>query len=342
MPVQYAGIIDEHMAVRERAGLFDVSHMGEVFVRGPHATPFLQHLLTNDVHSLYDGRALYSVMCHEDGGIVDDLLAYRLGENEYMLVVNAANREKDLAWMIQNNPAKADIEDASDKLALIAIQGPRSAAVVERAFDIRIEKLKYYHFRPLYAGPLANARFGLLSRTGYTGERGYEIYCDADAATSVWEALMQAGKQDDLHPCGLGARDTLRIEAGFCLYGHDITDETNPLEAGLGWLTKLDTDDFIGRNALMEIREATPERRLAAFVLRDRGIPRQGYKILSPEGAEIGEVTSGTQSPVLQQGIGLGYVKNNPAYTKPGSPIGVAIRSRTLAAEVRKPPLHSA
>lgn len=342
MPVQYAGIMQEHLSVRRTAGIFDVSHMGEIFVRGPHAAELAQHLVTNDVNSLYDGRALYTVMCLEDGGIVDDLIVYRLAADEYLFVVNAANREKDLNWMIQNNAAKAEIDDVSDAVALIAVQGPRSLSIVEDALGESFDALKFYHFRKSQAGPLAGSAVAFVSRTGYTGEVGVEIYCDAAAASGVWEAVMEAGQDDGLQPAGLGARDTLRIEAGYCLYGSDITEETNPLEAGLGWLTKLDKGDFIGRNAIETTREQGLDRKLVAFVLQERGIPRSGHAILGPDEAEIGVVTSGTQSPVLRQGIGLGYVVNEPAFTDPGSDVLISIRGRTMKAVVRKPPLHKA
>lgn len=340
MPVQYAGIIEEHLAVRRQAGIFDVSHMGEIFVRGPHAADFTQYVITNDVESLYDGRALYTVMCREDGGIVDDLIVYRITEDEYLFVVNAANREKDLNWMIQNNAAKAEIDDVSERVALIAVQGPRSLEIVERALGESFDDLKFYHFRKSEAGPLQGSDVSMVSRTGYTGEVGVEIYCDADAAVSVWNAVMDAGSEAGLQPAGLGARDTLRIEAGYCLYGNDITDETNPLEAGLGWLTKLDKEEFIGKQALDAIRDRGLERKFVAFVLQERGIPRRGYPILDPAENEIGIVTSGTQSPVLQQGIGLGYVLNRPGFIEPGSELLISVRGRPMKAVVRKPPLH--
>lgn len=340
MPVQYAGIMEEHLAVRRRAGLFDVSHMGEILVSGPHAAAFAQHLVTGDVEDLDDGRAMYTVMCRHDGGIVDDLLVYRLEKDRYMFVVNAANTSKDLEWMTQHNAEKAQINDISDDIALIAVQGPRSIAIAEHALDTKLDDLKYYHFRTVHSGPLHRSTFALVSRTGYTGEIGVEIYCDSDVAIDVWNALMEAGAGEGLQPAGLGARDTLRIEAGYCLYGNDISEETNPLEAGLSWLTKLEKDDFIGRSALQRAREEGLDRKLVAFVLQERGIPRTGYAILSPEGTEIGSVTSGTQSPVLQQGVGLGYVHNSPDFTRPGSELLVSARGRDVRAEVRKPPLH--
>ncbi len=341
MPVQYDGIIEEHLAVRHAAGIFDVSHMGEIVVRGPHSGDFVQHLITNDVKRLYDGRALYTVMCRETGGIVDDLLVYRLAEDEYLFVVNAANREKDLDWMVQNNAAKAEIEDVSDDVALIAVQGPNSIAIVERAIGEALEDLRYYHFRSSHRGPLRGCAVSIVSRTGYTGETGIELYCDAEAGPRLWQAVMTAGSGHGLKPAGLGARDTLRIEAGFCLYGNELTEESDPLEAGLGWLVKLDEDDFIGKPALARKQSEGLQRRLIAFVMQERGIPRTGYAILAPNESEIGIVTSGTQSPVLRKGIGMGYVVNDPAFTEPRSEIRISVRGRAMRAEVRKPPLHT-
>ena len=340
MPVQYSGIIDEHMAVRRAAGLFDVSHMGEVFVRGPHALDFVQHLVTNDASKLYDGRAMYTVMCREDGGIVDDLLVYRLGEEAYLLVVNASNVEKDFDWMLQHNPMKAEIVNASAEVALLAIQGPKAFDIVGRLTDVALDEIKYYHFVRVPEGRFLGCEFCLLSHTGYTGEPGLEIYCDPAHAGAVWDALMEAGAADGLLPAGLGARDTLRIEAGFSLYGNDITERTNPLEAGLGWVTKLDKDDFVGRDALLRIREAGPARRLIGFVAEERGIPRHDYPLLGPEGDEIGVVTSGTQSPVLQRGVGLGYVPNEARYTEPGTKLAFSVRGRAQGVVVTKPPFH--
>lgn len=340
MPIQYSGIIEEHRAVRSTAGIFDVSHMGEIFVRGPHAAEFVQHLVTNDVESLYDGRAMYTVMCQEDGGIIDDLLVYRLSDVEYMLVVNAANRQKDFDWMIQHNPWKADLDDASDEIALIAVQGPSALEIVERAFDTTLGDLAFYHFRQLDHPAMAGSATSLISRTGYTGEPGVELYCDSDKAALAWNRVMDEGIDVGLRPAGLGARDTLRVEAGFCLYGNDITEETNPLEAGLGWLTKLDKDDFIGKEPLEQVKANGPARKLVGFVLQDRGIPRAGYPIEDSDGRAIGTVTSGTQSPILQAGIGLGYVPNEPTFTTPGSQVFVTARGRRYEAVVKKPPLH--
>lgn len=340
MPIQYSGIIDEHMAVRTAAGLFDVSHMGEVLVRGPHAGDFVQRLVTNDVEKLYDGRALYTVMCRPDGGIIDDLLVYRLDAETYLLVVNAANVEKDFAWMVQNNPMKAVLENISDEVALIALQGPAAEQILASVTDAPLHDLKYYHFLPLEPRSFFGSERALLSRTGYTGEPGFEIYCDPAVAPAVWEALLEAGTPAGLKPAGLGARDTLRIEAGYSLYGNDITEETNPLEAGLGWVTKLEKESFIGREALLAVRERGPARRLVGFVGEERGIPRAGYELLSDDGGVIGTVTSGTQSPVLGRGVGLGYVANDPAYTTPESRIGFSVRGRSQPAVVKRPPFH--
>lgn len=340
MPVQYTGIIEEHVAVRTAAGMFDVSHMGEIFVRGPHAFEFVQQLVTNDAARLYDSRAMYTVMCRPDGGIIDDLLVYRINEEEYLLVVNAANIDKDFDWMVQNNPMKAMLDNVSEDVALLAVQGPQSFDIVEQVVGESLEGIDYYHFRRLPAGSFFGSDMGLISHTGYTGERGLEIYCDRNAAGDVWDAVLKAGSARGLLPAGLGARDTLRLEAGFALYGNDIDETTNPLEAGLGWVTKLDKDDFIGRDALLEAKRRGPVRKLIGFVLEDRGIPRHGYAIMGDGEEAIGEVTSGSQSPILQRGIGLGYVPNDARFTEPGSRIYVSARGRQYAAVIRKPPFH--
>ena len=343
MPVQYTSILDEHRAVREAAGLFDVSHMGEVLVTGPGAFDFVQHLVTNDAGTLYDGRAMYTVMCHPDGGAVDDLLVYRLGEEVYLLVINAANIDKDVAHMQAVHAAggfDCTVEDVSDLMGLLALQGPKAFDVIAEVTDLPVQDVKYYHFMRPAPGEFLGCEKVMLSHTGYTGEPGLEIYCEADKVDDVWEALMMAGADHGLQPAGLGARDTLRLEAGYCLYGHELTDETTPLEAGLGWVTKLDKGDFVGRDVLAARKEHGLARKLVGFVMDDRGIPRQGYAITNPEGEPIGEVTSGSQSPTLGEGIGLGYVTNDPAFTTPGSPIGIAVRGRILAATVQKPPFH--
>ena len=340
MPVHYGSIIDEHHSVRQRAGMFDVSHMGEVFVTGPNAEAFIQNLVTNDVTRLADGQAMYTVMCRPDGGIVDDLLVYRMREEIYLLVINASNIDGDVAWMKQNNQAGATIEDYSEEIALIAVQGPEAFAIVSEVAQRDLSDLPFYRFIRPEPGSFVGCEKAILSHTGYTGEKGLEVYCEAASAPAVWAALAAAGKDRGLSPAGLGCRDTLRMESGFCLYGNDITSKTNPLEAGLSWLVKLDAGEFIGRDALVQARDAGLERRLVAFVVEDRGIPRAGCEIVDGEGQTIGIVTSGTQSPTLNRGIGMGYVPNVPEYRQPGSRIGIQVRNRVLEAEVRKPPLH--
>jgi len=339
MPVQYSGIIDEHMAVRNAAGLFDVSHMGEVFVTGPSARDFVQHLVTNDVDKLYDGRAMYTAMCKLDGGIVDDLLVYRRSEESYMLVINASNIDKDVAWMHANNPMEAKIADVSAAMGLLALQGPHAFAVAQQLTNLDLSGIKYYHFIEAEQGAFAGCSSAILSHTGYTGEAGLELYVPAGEVANLWKKLLEVGARQGLKPAGLGARDTLRLEAGFSLYGHELTEDTNTIEAGLGWVTKLDTD-FIGRDALAAVKEAGAERRLVGFKLDGKGIARQGYPILNADGDVIGEVTSGSLSPVLECGIGLGYVTSDPAYTTPGAAIGLQVRKRVIPATVQKPPFH--
>lgn len=343
MPLRYPdGTLEEHRAVRQEAGLFDVSHMGEILVRGPHAAACVQYLVTNEAMSLQSGQAVYTCMCREDGGIIDDLIVYRLAEDEYLLVVNAANREKDFMWMIRNNPSKAIIEDLSDEVALIAVQGPRARAITEAAIGEDLHDLKPFRFRRVSGGCFEGARFSIVSATGYTGEAGVEIYCDTELAGSVWDRICKAGTDKGLKPAGLGARDTLRMEAAFRLYGNDITEETNPVEAGLGRFVRMDKDDFIGKTALERVRSEGPSRKLVAFIVREQGaIPRNGYSISTAAGPDTGVVTSGTQSPMLGRGIGLGYVPNDPACAIPDSEISIAIRSRAIRALVKKPPLHT-
>ena len=340
MPVQYAGILDEHKAVREAAGLFDVSHMGEFRVRGPQALDLAQRLVTNDVSKLTDGRALYAVLCHETGGAVDDLLVYRLAEDDVMLVVNASNIEKDWAHVSAVAEAAgldAALADESDRWALLALQGPEAFEVFERATGLDVSDIPFYHFRQPEAGAVFGAERALVSHTGYTGERGLEIYLETGAAGHAWDALVEAGAA----PAGLGARDTLRLEAGYCLYGNELDDRTTPLEAGLGWVVKPDAGDFVGRDALVEQKEGGVPRKLVGLVVEGRGIPRSGYPILGPDGEEIGAVTSGSQSPTLGKGVALGYVPNDPAFTAPGTRLGVGVRGRVLEATVTKPPFHT-
>jgi aminomethyltransferase len=343
MPVQYTSIIEEHKAVREQAGLFDISHMGEVFVEGPNAFDFVQHLVTNDAHKLYDGRAMYTMMCTPEGGIIDDLIVYRRAEDEYLLVINAANTETDVAWMRSHNPMEATLTNASDDIALLALQGPEAIGLAQQYTDTDLDATKFYHFEEQPAGTFMDSTHDMIvSRTGYTGEPGLELYCHPDDAPTIWSTLLDDGDAVGLKPAGLGARDTLRLEAGFCLHGNDITRDTNPLEAGLGWTVKLDTDDFIGRAALQQVKEEGPDRRLVGFVVEGRGIPRQDYPIFATaeDDDPIGVVTSGTQSPVLSQGIGMGYVPNDTAYTEPGATLYVESRRDRMSVTVTKPPFH--
>ncbi|NNF57126.1 MAG: glycine cleavage system aminomethyltransferase GcvT [Rhodothermaceae bacterium] len=345
MPVQYSGILDEHHAVREAAGLFDVSHMGEVFVSGPQALDFVQHLVTNDATKLVDGQAMYTVMCRPDGGAVDDLLVYRLNGEVFMLVINASNIDKDVAHMeAAHAEAGFDcvLDNISEQVELLALQGPKAFDIMAEVTDLPVADIKYYHFMRPEPGAFLGCEKAILSHTGYTGERGLEIYCETAKAADVWAALMAAGETHGLKPAGLGARDTLRLEAGFCLYGNELTEDTNPLEAGLGWIVKLDTTDFIGAATLRTIKADGLERKLVGFVMEDRGIPRQGCLITDAEGEPVGEVTSGSQSPVLGKGIGLGYVPNDPAFTTPGTTLRFNVRGRLLAGTVTKPPFHRA
>jgi aminomethyltransferase len=304
MPVYYTSIVEEHLAVRNSVGIFDVSHMGEIFVKGPDALSFVQKITINDASKLKPGKAQYSAMCYENGGIVDDLLVYKLNYG-FMLVVNASNKDKDFNWM-KSNVSNENVEliDKSDDYALIAVQGPRSTDTIQPLIDFDISQLKYYTFTE---GKILGTP-AIISRTGYTGELGYEIYFEGDEtiAEKIWNALLESGKQFGIKCCGLGARDSLRLEMGYCLYGNDIDETTNPLEAGLGWITKLDKEFFIGKDALLKVREEGLKRQLKGFELIEKGIPRHGNQIFF-EGQNIGFVTSGTQSPSLNKPIGLGY-----------------------------------
>ncbi|MEM1041780.1 MAG: glycine cleavage system aminomethyltransferase GcvT [Bacteroidota bacterium] len=343
MPVQYAGILDEHRAVREAAGLFDVSHMGEVMVQGPQAFDFVQHLVTNDAAALYDGRAMYTVMCNDNGGAVDDLLVYRYGEEAYLLVINASNIDKDVAHMRSVHAGRGydcAVDDVSEMMGLLALQGPKAFDVIAEVTDLPAAEIKYYHFMRPEPGAFLGCDKVTLSHTGYTGEPGLEIYCEAEHAERIWNTLLEAGARHGLQPAGLGARDTLRLESGYCLYGHELTEKTTPLEAGLGWVTKLGKDHFVGRGSLAAQREQGVRRKLVGFVIEGRGIPRQGYPIVDADGEPVGEVTSGSQSPVLGQGIGLGYVPNDPDFTTPGQTVGISVRGRVLPATITKPPFH--
>ena len=328
MPVQYSSIIAEHKAVRNSVGVFDVSHMGEVFVSGGKALEFVQHITTNDALKLSPGRVQYSTMCYPDGGIVDDLLVYNLAENKYMLVINAANIEKDYKWMVENNEFGAEIEDLSDDYSLLAVQGPSSEKVIQKLFDNEPD-LEYYHFKE---DKIAGVDI-ILSRTGYTGETGYELYFKGDEvyAEKLWNSIFEAGKEFDIQPVGLAARDSLRLEMGFCLYGNDIDKSTNPIEAGLGWITKLKKEEFIGQKVLRKEKEEGSKRKLVALVSDERIFPRQGYEI-TINGKTIGNITSGTVSPVLEKPIALGYVSSE--FKTAGTKVYLLIRGKEVPAEV--------
>lgn len=335
IPVQYAGIIAEHRAVRERAGLFDVSHMGEVIVEGPEALAALQRLVTNDVGSLEIGHGLYTPMCTPAGGIVDDLILFRIAAEQYLLVVNAATTAKDVAW-IRDHAGGATVRDISSEIALLALQGPAAGRILARVTTARIDEMRPFDALPAV---LVAGRTVFLSRTGYTGEDGYEIGPAWDDAPGVWDALMEAGAAAGLVPVGLGARDTLRLEAGLLLYGSDIDERTSPLEAPLGWTVKFEKGDFIGRAALLRQRASGPARRLAGLIAEARAVPRHGY-VLQSEGRPVGTVTSGAFSPTLQTGIGLGYLPRE--LTEPGMVVAMAVRGRAVPIRVTRLPFYQA
>src|SRR5687768_16182407 len=306
MPISYTGINDEHAAVRRNAGIFDVSHMGEFILKGPDALDLIQRVTSNDAAKLTAGKAQYSCLPNEEGGIVDDLLVYCIEENKvYMLVVNASNIEKDWNWISKHNTNKAEMHNVSDKTCLLAIQGPNATKMLQPFTDMEIMNLKYYIFTK---GKFAGVDNVLVSATGYTGAGGVEIYFEdkAGAADTIWDAIFEAGGPQGLKPVGLGARDTLRLEMGYCLYGNDIDDSTSPLEAGLGWITKF-TKDFTAKKILEKQKAEGVERKLVGFEMKEKGIPRHGYEIKDFSGLTIGSVTSGTQSPSLNKPIGMGY-----------------------------------
>ncbi|MGZ3752389.1 MAG: glycine cleavage system aminomethyltransferase GcvT, partial [Mucilaginibacter sp.] len=315
MPVQYAGINAEHETVRKGVGVFDVSHMGEFILKGDNALDLIQRVTSNDASKLYDGKVQYSCLPNEDGGIVDDLLVYRIDDKTYMLVVNASNIEKDWNWISKFNTKGVDMKDISDRTSLLAVQGPKAAEALQSLTDIDLGSMEYYTFKK---GMFAGVNNVLLSATGYTGAGGFEIYVENGHAEQVWDAIFKAGEAFGIKPIGLGARDTLRLEMGFCLYGNDIDDTTSPLEAGLGWVTKF-SKDFTNSAALQQQKQDGLKRKLVGFEMIDRGIPRHDYPIVDADGNHIGKVTSGTQSPSLQKAIGMGYVNNE--FAKEGTEI---------------------
>ncbi len=332
MPVLYDNLIHEHLCVRNAVGVFDVSHMGEVWVEGPKAFDLVSWITTNDVSSLFDGRVQYSCMPNATGGIVDDLLVYRFNSEKYLLVINAGNIDKDLAWIHeQNKNFGATITNASDDYSLLAIQGPKATAALQKLTSENLSEIPYYHF---VEGEMAGLQL-IISCTGYTGAGGFELYVKNADAKKLWDAVFEAGAEFDIKPIGLGARDTLRLEKGFCLYGNDINDETSPIEAGLGWITKFN-HEFVNKAHHEAIKTNKPSKKLVGFELIDRGIPRQHYPICTADGTVMGEVTSGTQSPSLNKAIGMGYVASEHAAA--GSEIYVEVRGKLLKAVVVKIP----
>jgi aminomethyltransferase len=332
MPLKYKGIVAEHRRVRDTAGLFDLSHMGEIVVWGSGAPAFVQRLTINDAGQLKKGHVQYSAMCYPDGGIVDDLLVYRL-EDSYLLVVNASNIDKDFCWLKEHAGASVELEDRSDDYALLAIQGPRAQEVLTGLTDTDLDQLPFSYF---VHGRVAGLDM-IISRTGYTGEDGFELYGSPRTASQLWDAVLSAGGRYQLEPVGLGARDSLRLEMKYALYGQDIDETTTPLEAGLGWVTKLDKGDFIGREALLKQKEAGLTRRLIGFEMEQRAIPRPGYE-LAVDGQTVGRVTSGIFSPSLNRGIGTGYLPTGQS--KAGTPLEVLIRGRAQPARVVKTPFY--
>ncbi len=338
MPVRYTSDIEEHKTVRDGVGVFDVSHMGEFMVTGPEAESLIQEVTSNDISKVVDGQAQYSCLPNDKGGIVDDLIVYRFHAEKYMLVVNASNIEKDWNWIKKyaEDRSGVNLEDISDQISLFAVQGPKATEVLQKLTDIDLSGIKFYHFAE---GAFAGVNEVIISGTGYTGSGGFELYVPNAVAEEVWKKIFEAGAPYGIKPIGLGARDTLRLEMGFCLYGNDIDDTTSPLEARLGWITKLNKD-FVNAENLRKQKEEGVTRQLSGFQMIDRGIPRQGYAIEDAEGNAIGQVTSGTQSPSLNQGIGMGYIQKE--FTAPGTEVYIAVRNRKLKAEVVKLPFYKA
>ena len=336
MPIEYSGIIDEHLTVCQAVGVFDVSHMGEFWVKGPYALEFIQQVTSNNAAVLTPGKVQYTCFPNETGGIVDDLLVYAYEPEKYMLVVNAANIEKDWNWCVSHNQVGAELENSSDHIGQLAVQGPKALATLQKLTSVDLSAIPYYTF---CTGELAGVKNVIISNTGYTGAGGFELYFYPQDAMTIWDAVFRAGEEFGIKPIGLGARDTLRLEMGFCLYGNDIDDTTSPLEAGLGWITKfVDGKNFTNRAALERQKAEGVTRKLVGFEMIDRGIPRHGYTLTDAEGNEIGHVTSGTMSPIRKIGIGMGYVKAE--YAKPGTEIWLDNRGRKLKAQVVKPPFR--
>jgi aminomethyltransferase len=336
MPVQYEGVNIEHETVRTGVGVFDVSHMGEFILRGPNALNLIQKVSSNDATKLFPGRAQYSCLPNNEGGIVDDLLIYMIQDEEYLLVVNASNIEKDWNWILKQNTMNVEMLNVSDDWSLLAVQGPNAVKVLQQLTDVDLSAIKYYHFNK---GVFAGVNNVIVSATGYTGSGGFELYVPNAVANKVWDSLFEAGEPYGIKPIGLAARDTLRLEMGFCLYGNDINDTTSPLEAGLGWITKF-SKDFINSDQLKAQKEAGVSKKLIGFEMVDRGIPRNGYQINNAEGLAIGHVTSGTMGPSVKKAIGLGYV--NVDFISENQIIFVEIRNKQVAAKVVKFPFYKA
>lgn len=334
MPVSYEGVNIEHETVRNGVGVFDVSHMGEFFIEGPKALELIQKLSSNDASKLNSGQAQYCYFPNENGGIVDDLIIYKFNDEKYLLVVNASNIEKDWEWIQKHNTVGAEVKDLSDEYSLLAIQGPKAIEAMQPLTSIDLKALKFYHFE---VADFAGFEDVIISATGYTGSGGFEIYCQNSQIEQIWNKVFEAGESFGIKPIGLAARDTLRLEMGFCLYGNEIDEKTSPLEAGLGWITKF-TKDFVNSDNLKKEKEAGLKRKLIGFELKDRGIPRQGYSIENKDGEVIGEVTSGTMAPSLGKGIGMGYVKTE--YSQVDTPIFISIRNKPVAATIVKTPFY--
>ncbi|AKH94371.1 glycine cleavage system aminomethyltransferase GcvT [Elizabethkingia anophelis] len=332
MPVQYSGVTEEHFAVREKAGMFDVSHMGQFFIEGPGSKELLQKVTTNNVDALEDGKAQYSCLPNENGGIVDDLIVYKIADEKYFVVVNASNIDKDWNHISKYNTFGAKMTNASDDMSLIAIQGPKATEILQKLTDTQLADIPYYNFT---IGAVAGVQDVIISNTGYTGSGGFEIYFKNENAVKLWDALTEAGEEFGMIPCGLASRDTLRLEKGFCLYGNDIDDTTSPIEAGLGWITKFDKD-FVSKEVFAKQKEEGITRKLVGFEMQEKAIPRHDYEVVDAEGNVIGKVTSGTMSPMKKIGVGLAYVAK--PHFKLGSDIFIRIRNKDIPAKVVKLP----
>ncbi|AQX10503.1 glycine cleavage system aminomethyltransferase GcvT [Elizabethkingia ursingii] len=332
MPVQYSGVTEEHFAVREKAGMFDVSHMGQFFIEGPGSKELLQKVTTNNVDTLEDGKAQYSCLPNENGGIVDDLIVYKIADEKYFVVVNASNIDKDWNHISKYNTFGAKMTNASDDMSLIAIQGPKATEILQKLTDTQLADIPYYNFT---IGAVAGVQDVIISNTGYTGSGGFEIYFKNENAVTLWDALTESGEEFGMIPCGLASRDTLRLEKGFCLYGNDIDDTTSPIEAGLGWITKFDKD-FVSKEVFAKQKEEGITRKLVGFEMQEKAIPRHDYEVVDAEGNVIGKVTSGTMSPMKKIGVGLAYVAK--PHFKLGSDIFIRIRNKDIPAKVVKLP----